>query len=160
MTNPSRTLTALAFSIAAYLSAPTTASANDEIIASCQLGKGHSFYAPSSLMKGSDAGWKDDGWSSDASRLLLMRNGKEYNLITRDAIGSKSATGDGAKVLRLSSANPNIFQIASIYPATATVEVFTFVMNAKGGGQVLWTSARTGGEFVGPKVGAYVGKCE
>jgi hypothetical protein len=160
MVNRSR-LVGLSLGLAATLCPLTRASAKDEIIASCRLGQGHSFYAPSSAMSGKDAGWQNDGWKSDASRLLLLRNGKKYNLVTRDAIGTKSANADGAEVLRLASANPSVYQIASIYPAKATVEVFTFVMNAKGGGgQMLWTSARTGGSFIGPKVGAYVGQCD
>lgn len=136
--------------------------AADKLIASCHLGQGYSYYdgAPEYLTAKKPE-WSRDGWKDSAARLTLLFDGKNYNLIIKDALGTTSAVENGATVIRIENGDPNIFQVLSVYAGErSTVEVFTFVRRPPLPGRVIWTSARTGGSILPPKIGGYVGDCE
>ena len=134
-------------SIAFAIAGVVPAVAADKLIASCHLGQGFSYYdgAPDSLTAKKPE-WARDGWKDSSARLSLLFDGKDYNLIIKDAIGTTSAVERGATVIRIENGSDNIFQILSVYPGErSTVEVFTFVRRPPLAGKVIWTSARTGG---------------
>ena len=140
-----------------FLTSPATAA--PQILADCHLGKGHSFFEPSSLIPQKEAGWQNDGWSNAAARVVFMRDGDKLDLIVRDAVGTKSVVEDGGRVIRLPTNNSADLLFTTIYLETGTVETYLVVAKKSGPSKLLWTSVRSGGNILGPKIGSYVGMC-
>lgn len=99
-------------------------------------------------------GWAEDGISSGSFELI--QDGDEFDIITRDAVGSRSSKADGALIVRVEGDIPSAFIILAAYN-TGTVEHFLFELTPQGEGQVVWGTVRSQGSL--PKSSLMQAKC-
>jgi hypothetical protein len=85
-------------------------------------------------------GWVDDGIS--AGSVVLVRNGDALDIIVRDAVGTMSATAEGATVALLEVRDPFIEVLVSY--SQGAKELYTFDMEAR---SLVWSQHKFGVMF-------------
>jgi hypothetical protein len=126
----------------------------------CNLQKqGHAFYPRAGLIAtNDDAGqWIDDAISGGGVTLAQLSE-KDFDILFTDSSGRVvSALQDGGVVVFIGAANKAI-SVAVSYPSTTVVETYTFLRNADGKAEVIWTSNKGGGAPI-LKAAAYRADC-
>jgi hypothetical protein len=113
-------------------------------ITTCGASSGTAYFFEGGLVSKKRAGWQAD--TIKDGRFSLIADGAELDIVYTDATGgTKSATGDGAKVLSFGGEFPIV--IAEIYPNPAgpVITVYAFAIDKVGNGKVLWTMTRSTG---------------
>lgn len=109
-------------------------------IATCGALSGHSYYQPSGLVGGSDAGWQEDGVTGGSLTLVMNDNG-EADLLQFDASKKViSAVNDGAKVspIRISADELAV----SVYYQADTIEIYSFFRDAAGRSSLIFLQSK------------------
>lgn len=74
--------------------------ARAEIITRCGASKGYSYFFKGALVPKDKSGWQED--SISGGDILLVKNGKDYDIIYTDALGgTKSARADGFTIVEV-----------------------------------------------------------
>jgi hypothetical protein len=130
-------------------------SASAGTITTCGASSGHRYNltSPNPYLS-YPKGWASDGIS--AGSFELIQDGEDYDIITRDAVGSRSSKADGAIIVRADGDIPGVFVILAAYN-TGTVEHFLFELTPQGEGQVVWGTVRPMGSL--PKSSLMQAKC-
>lgn len=128
----------------------TTLPANGQTIIECEGSFGKAFYFADSPETGEEVGWVDDG-ITDGS-VVLVRNGDALDIIMRDAVGTISATAEGATVILLDVRDPFIEVLVS-YPQGAK-ELYTFDMKER---RLAWSQHKFGVAF--DKAATFLAEC-
>lgn len=122
----------------------TVAPAFGKTITKCGASSGYRFDVPGPLSGVTDAhGWSKDQISQGEFSLII--DGKEADIITTDAVGTRSSKADGARVIILNGPEPRTFVVMVVYTDTGTLEHFLFSLKADGSGDVVWGTSRAGG---------------
>ena len=102
--------------------------ATAEIIAKCKPLKGYAYWSPGSMIAKDKVGWGTDSISS--SSIVLVRNGKDYDIRFRDLKGSESGTREqGGKVFLVNQTASSIVLLA-IYGG-GTTEIYSYNFQTK-----------------------------
>jgi hypothetical protein len=99
-------------------------------------------------------GWATDGIAKGSFELI--QDGENFDIITTDAVGSRSTKADGAAIIRANGDIPGVFVILAAY-STGTVEHYLFELTPQGEGQVVWGTVRPMGSL--PKSSLMQAKC-
>jgi hypothetical protein len=110
----------------------------------CGASEGYRYDLPGSAPKSPNLGWSRDTISKGQFDLIL--DGNEADIVTTDAVGTRSSKGDGASVLVFTGDLPGTFVVLLAY-TTGTIEHFLFSLSADGSGEVVWGTARAQGPF-------------
>lgn len=137
-----------ALRLAVLLALPGQAPA--ETIVDCGASKGWAFYPDIDSETGKPFGWVEDGIT--AGGVALVREGEDFDIIIRDAIGMMSARSEGGNVTVL-DVHDSAIDVLVAYPAGAK-ELFTFDLSAR---RLFWTQHKVGVAF--DKVAAFVADC-
>ncbi len=130
-------------------------SASAGTITTCGASSGYRYNlaSPNPLMSVPE-GWAKDGISNGS--FALIQDGDEFDIITSDAVGSRSTKADGALIVRVEGDVPGTFVVLAAYN-TGTVEHFLFELTPRGEGQVVWGTVRAQGSL--PKSSLMQAKC-
>lgn len=120
-----------------------------EVVAHCGASQGISYYFYDEVFNPDAPGWVEDGISS--GRIILVREGDEWDILFGDAAGSTSYRNDGAVVVLLAQ-NERFITVGAFTPFYSETYTFNLVDN-----EVVWTSHKTGTPV--PKVAIYRSDC-
>jgi hypothetical protein len=137
------------------LSLSTAALGKTYTFATCGESAGYGFYPRAGLAASQPEAGK---WIPDAltgGGFSLTENEGKFDILARDSSGRVfSSTQDGAKVLAVGSTDKSLSVIVS-YPNL--IETYTFLRNAEGEAEVLWSTNKWGTPI--PKIAAYRASC-
>lgn len=126
-------------------------------IASCSDPSGKGYFPETGIVKKADSGWADEKISGGITKLTKVGE-HEYDIlfvdIRKDII---SARGDGATVIPLSRGEKS-FSVLVVYPGK-TAEAYTFLKNASGELEYLYTLNRAGDGALITKASVMQGTC-
>lgn len=120
-----------------------------EILMHCGPSKGQAYYFNDPTFNPNPSGWSDDGIKN--GRIILSKEGEEWDILFGDAAGSSGYRSDGASVFML-SANDRFIRIGAFADNYSDIYNFDFIEKT-----VVWTTNKSG-PFMG-KVGAYFSDC-
>ena len=116
-----RIFLAVALTVAAF-------TANAEIVATCGISEGRSYYIPGGLVTGKHAGWTDEKISKGSFQLI--RSGDEYDIVFTDSTGrTLSSKGDGATTSGYRDDAGNLV-VTVMYPGSL-IETWVFWLSVK-----------------------------
>jgi hypothetical protein len=118
--------------------------ANAAIIARCGASSGFAFYFQSAIVPADQAGWSDDA-VGDGEIQLIVDASSGPDIVYSDAVGTRSATAEGALVTFVGGAADGFLIVLLVYPNRAVLEHYVFQLDDAGNGTVVWGSARAGG---------------
>lgn len=136
----------------AVLATACLSSANpaaSEVIIHCGPSEGTSYFFRQEFLNPDGPSWEDDGISN--GRIILVREGDEWDILFGDIAGNYGYRQDGAEVLLLNS-NEGFLTVGAF--SNNYVEIYTFNLIDR---EVAWTSHKTGTPI--PKVAAYHADC-
>lgn len=126
-------------------------------IAACSDPSGKGYFPETGIVKKADSGWTDEKISGGITKLTKVSE-NEYDIlfvdIRKDII---SARADGGTVIPLSRGVKS-FSVLVVYPGK-TAEVYTFLENASGGLEYLYTLSRAGDGVLITKASVMQGTC-
>ena len=128
-------------------------------IAVCGASRGYGFYPKAGLVAASkDAGaWHGDAISKGKFTLSQVSD-KDFDLLVTDATGRVFSAKQEGGIVVLVGARNKVVTVIVDYPATTVVETYTFLRNANGKAEAIWTSNKGGGAAI-MKVAAYRADC-
>lgn len=139
------------------LAAFASLSAQAADIAACSDPSGKGYFPETGIVKKADSGWADEKISGGITKLTKVGE-NEYDIlfvdIRKDII---SARADGGTVIPLSRGEKSI-SVLVVYPGK-TAEVYTFLENASGGLEYLYTLSRSGDGVLITKASVMQGTC-
>jgi hypothetical protein len=122
-----------------------------QTIIECSGSAGKAYYFDIEPQTGEPTGWIDDG-ISDGS-VVFVRNGDAFDIIIRDAIGTISATAEGARVSVIDVRDPFVEVLVS-YPQ-GPKELYTFDLKER---RLVWSQHKFGVMF--DKASTFVAECK
>ncbi|WP_121896692.1 hypothetical protein [Rhodophyticola porphyridii] len=126
----------------------SVAHANAELVAHCGASEGRGYFFFDELFNPNGPAWETDGISG--GRIILVREGDNWDILFGDAVGSFGYRQDGATVVLLSNTGDYI----TVGAFTENyVETYTFNLRDN---EVVWTCHKTGPI---PKVAIYRADC-
>lgn len=136
-----------------------THSVSAKDIAVCGQSQGYAYYPRAGIIAANEDAGK---WTPDAitkgSFTLAQISEKEFDLLVTDASGRVfSAVQDGGIVVLVGAVNKAVSVVVS-YPSTTVTESYTFLRNADGDAEAIWTSQKGGGVPI-LKAAAYHADC-
>jgi hypothetical protein len=133
-----------------------SASGNAEVITRCEAPEGYAYFAPGGAVPRDKAGWQQDRTS--AGSYLLLKDSRGFDLIFTDATRRTiSSRDDGGQVLRVTE-TPGTVVVVINYPQTL-LETWTFKLNERGTGFVVFTQSRYGDDVLIQKYSVMRGVC-
>lgn len=143
----------VALLVAAFASLPALGAD----IASCSNPSGKGYFPEMGIVKKPDSGWVDEKISGGITKLTKLAD-NEYDIlfvdIRKDIISARS---DGGTVIPLSRGEKS-FAVLVVYPGR-TAEVYTFLENASGQLEYLYTLSRAGDGVLITKASVMQGSC-
>ena len=121
----------LAFVVCAVLMQSATAHA--EIITRCGASSGWRYDLRGPL-NSDQRGWKQDQISK--GEFLLIRDGKDVDIVYSDVAGTRSSKADGATMILLPGTEAGTFIVVTGY--ASAIAHYTFSLDQKGAGEVVW----------------------
>jgi len=122
-----------------------------ETIIECDGGQGKAFYYDNDPETGAQIGWIDDDMTDGA--IVLVINGDSADIIIKDAIGTISASAEGATVTVLDVHEPFV-DVLVAYPQ-GPKELYTFDLDLR---RVAWSQHKFGVMF--DKAQTFVADCK
>ena len=122
-----------------------------ETVIECGGSQGKGFYFDADPQTGKQVGWIDDGMKDGS--IVFVTDGNAFDIIIKDAIGTISATAEGATVTVIDVHNPFVDVLVS-YPQGAK-ELYTFDLVER---RVAWSQHKFGVLF--DKVSSLVSDCK
>lgn len=126
------------------MSALSTFGAAAKTVTRCGASEGYRYDLPGLAPQEADLGWKPDKISKGQFELIV--DGDAADIITADAVGTRSSKADGASVLVIDGDKKGTFLVLLAY-STGTFEHFLFSLKPNGAGEVVWGTARAQGAF-------------
>lgn len=123
--------------------------ASAEVVAHCGASQGTGYFFHDERFNPTGPDWAEDGMSN--GRIILVRDGDDWDILFSDAVGSFGYRQDGATVLLVGN-NGDFLTIGAFHPNY--VDTYTFDLS---GLEVVWTSHKTGTAI--QKVAIYRADC-
>jgi hypothetical protein len=130
------------FSVLMHLTLTAVGQSQSPVVTRCTAPSGHSYFYPSLLVKGSAAGWQQDGISNGQYLILRDKDGV-YDIVFSDAMNRTiSSKGDGGQVIVINESGGRLVLLVS-YPGM-NIETWMFALDEKGIGTATVSQARYG----------------
>lgn len=127
--------------------------AQAQVVMTCGSSEGHGYFVAGGAVPQAEAGWHSDNISG--GKIVLLKQGAEFDIEIRDAQGSFSSRSSGAMVVALAD-TPAVVVVLVVHPAGAT-EVYQF-RRGPSNRKVVWTHMKYAGLV--DKVSAYHAPCD
>jgi len=132
-------------------------SALGEVVTRCGPSEGYAYFLNGPLVTADQSGWSKDGVSKGG--IELVRNGREFDVIVTDTIGTKSMKGEGFIIVPVpQSSQSAITTLITFHQDTGVVEHYMFQLDPSGNGTLVWGSVKGGGALI-QKSGVYRSAC-
>ena len=120
--------------LALFLASPNAFA--EKIITTCGPSEGHDYWVNNDVLK--VGGWKKEEIPN--GKITLIQIGTDFDIEILDATGNKKKVGSQGAVIPVENSENNVTLVVN-YPGAGT-EVYSFTLNEKKDGELIWTKIR------------------